>query len=165
MSGITQSRVRELLNYDPESGELCWRISRGNRIPAGKVIKCVGNHGYIVVRIDGVLHLAHRIIYLYMTGNFPERFLDHVNGNRTDNTWANLREASLFENSQNTKIRSDNRSGIKGVYRPRGKDFWIARINYKGQHHHLGVFSTKQDAGEAVRGARDALHRQFANHG
>ena len=90
---ITQSELKELLNYDPATGVFTWLVSRG-RVKASSVAGHVHSRGYIVIMVDGRRHLAHRLAFVYMTGTFPDDQVDHINEIKADNRWINLREAT-----------------------------------------------------------------------
>lgn len=155
----------ELLIYDPAAGDFCWRISRGNRIPAGLKTGCVNKVGYKVIRVDGRLYSAHRLAVLYMTGAMPAADVDHINNDRSDNRWSNLRRATSSQNCCNTYRMKNNTSGVKGVYRPAGRKNWTARLSFEGTTRHLGCFPTKEAAEAAVLSARAATHGEFMNPG
>lgn len=156
---LTHARLLELLRYDPETGWFSWRISRGPR-HAGEAADCVGPLGYVVIRLDGVLYYGQRLAWFYMTGEWPKDEVDHINMDKEDNRFANLREATPTENRQNKTVRRDNRSGLKGVGRKRDK--WTARIKVGDTVMHLGTFLTPEGASLAYRWAAERYHREFA---
>jgi hypothetical protein len=85
--------------------------------------------------------MAHRIVFLWMTGNWPRGKTDHINGARSDNRWANLRETTPFQSNGNTRLRADSRSGFKGVALDKGGKY-RAQIRINGKQVHLGTFSS-----------------------
>jgi hypothetical protein len=95
MSKPTQARLREVFDYDPESGVLTWRLTLSNRALVGAPVGYLTprGDGYPRLRLDGQMFLSHRVIWCWMTGEWPKLVVDHINGVRSDNRWANLREA------------------------------------------------------------------------
>jgi len=95
--------------------------------------------------------LAHRLAWLYMTGEWPEKHIDHINGEATDNRFVNLRDVAHEENSKNLKIRYDNTSGFTGVnlhkikYKDKIYEYWLARIMVDYKNIKIGLFKNKQD--------------------
>lgn len=161
MIKLTQDIVRELLDYDPESGLLRWKkrdlkwFSGGKHTPerrqkswnsrcAGRIAFTSRCYGYCSGRIFNVTFNAHRIIWLWMKGEWPE-FIDHVNGVRDDNRWENLRKVSRSENCMNTAMKRNNTSGYKGVHWHSSTQKWKAEI----KDEYLGVYLTKEEAYEA----------------
>ncbi len=145
MAKLTQARLKELLNYDPETGLFVWRVTR--RVRAGTIAgsKHPTQH-YISIKIDGVLHKAHRLAWLYSYGVWPPNDIDHINRVRTDNRLINIRLATRAENCQNRRMRSDNSSGITGIsWRKRDKK-WDVRIGLGNKSKHLGCFDELSDA-------------------
>lgn len=112
MGALTQSRVLAMFNYDAVSGELLWRIRPSIRSCAriGDLAGCVNSDGYLQVKTGGKAYIAHRLIWLYVTGEWPSDQVDHRNGDRLDNRWENLRVVTGAVNSQN---RKKSRSGRK----------------------------------------------------
>lgn len=96
-----------------------------------------------------------------MTGAFPERHVDHINGIRNDNRWSNLRIATRQQNNSNVKKRVDNQSGVKGVHWSKPDRKWVAGIRVNGTRYHLGYFSAKADAAQCYNGAAALAFGEF----
>ena len=112
---IDQDYLRSILHYDQNTGSFTWNIIAGNRIPVGTKAGCIdGGSGYVVIRIGRVNYSAHRLAFIWMTGQAPN-MIDHRNKIKTDNSWTNLRETNHVLNAQNTSARRNNALGIKGV--------------------------------------------------
>lgn len=159
---LTAERAREQLDYDPETGIAIRRMATSKRVKVGDVIASPDRHGYLRVAIDGRRYRLHRVIWLMAYGAWPAGQVDHINGKRTDNRLANLREASREDNCHNSKLLSTNTSGKKGVtfHKPSGK--WQARISVDGKRRSLGAFDRKEDAADAYDRAALDLHGAFA---
>ncbi|MBK6865537.1 MAG: HNH endonuclease [Ideonella sp.] len=158
-TNLTAQRLRELLHYDPETGIFTWGVSHRNGIHCGRQAGCISKHiGYRLIRIDGILYLAHRLAWIHSTGVFPSAEIDHINGNRADNRLCNLRDVSRAINSNNSRIaRSSNKSsGLLGTYKV-GNSF-CAHIMVSGVTKHLGSFKTKELAHTAYLEAKRKLH-------
>lgn len=147
--------VRALLDYDPETGVFRWRKSSRNTKPGQVAGYCAG--GYRQIGVNGTVYFAHRLAFLYMTGEWPAHDVDHRNGDRSDNSWANLRSASRSENNQNLGSRSDNRCGAKGVWANVYGSF-SAQIQIRGTRHWLGNHPTIEAATAAYLRAKRELH-------
>ena len=136
----TRERAIELFHYEPETGNFFWRIAKAQRVRAGDLAGSLdSSQGYRKLCIDGKLYRAHRIAWLIVMGALPAGQIDHINGDRSDNRIANLREATNAENCRNARLRRDNSSGLKGVsyHKPSGK--WRSRIGSDGCVY-LGYF-------------------------
>lgn len=156
-SPLTQSRLKELLEYSGNDGHFRWRARRGN-VAAGSIAGCKHGAGYLKIGIDGRLYLAHRLAWLFVYGRWPEDQIDHINGNKSDNRITNLREASTAENHQNMPTPSNNRSGHIGVHWDRFTGRWMAQIRVAGKTKTLGRFDTVAEAAGAYRQAKAKLH-------
>jgi Demerecviridae HNH endonuclease len=154
---LTAERVRELLDYDPETGIFIWRIDRGMRARAGDRAGFIRQDGYICIKINGVAYQAHRLAFLWMSGSWPAEQIDHVNRVRHDNRWTNLREATPSENSINSLPRDRLLDLPRGVHTTRcGGKF---RAHVAGIY--IGTFDTAEEAGEAYAAAAHALYGEF----
>jgi hypothetical protein len=110
---LTQQRLKEVLNYDAESGVFTWAIDRVNA-PKGKKAGCFDGHGYVVISVDGVKYMAHRLVLLYVDGTFPAE-VDHQNHVRDDNRLINLKATDRSGNQKNISKFPNNKSGVVGV--------------------------------------------------
>lgn len=159
---ITPEYLKSLLAYSPETGVFTWLVSRSRTI-AGSVAGSIGSSGYLTVMIDKKRYNLHRLAFVYMVGELPEAFVDHISGNKTDNRWENLRPASAIENARNQKRSSKNLSGLPGVsWDARGK--WRAFGYTDGKQINLGRHDSLLDA-SASRKSFENQHGYHANHG
>jgi hypothetical protein len=159
-------RLKELLEYDPDTGVFRWKVAHGFGLPgevAGHITGGVGNKrltNYIRIRIDTIRYPAHHLAWLYVTGEPPASEVDHWDNDGTNNAWTNLRPASRGQNECNKGIRADNTSGVKGVRLTRGGT-WEAKIKHNGKREHLGTFATIEEAAVAYARASARLHGEF----
>jgi hypothetical protein len=110
---LTQERLKEVLNYDAESGVFTWATGRP-KAAKGSVAGGFSDRGYLTICIDGVKHRSHRLAWLYVHGFYPDQ-IDHENHVRHDNRLINLRASNSYENSRNKSKPSDNKSGVVGI--------------------------------------------------
>ena len=166
---ITADFLRTIVDYDPASGIFTWKerpirtgFERMDRVwnsrEAGKRAGGISKNGSRAISVFNIRYAEHRLAYLWMTGNWPAQEIDHINGNPSDNRWANLRPATHSENSQNTKLRSDNTSGYRGVSKCSRSNKWYAYINIDGKMQPIGRFDSKSDAYDAYMRRRSELH-------
>lgn len=159
-------RLLEELNYDPQSGDLV-RIVRKSWGYQTVVLEMTGtdNHGYLAttMRHKGRIRrfFNHRIAWLFMTGVFPPKGMDidHINGDKKDNRWTNLRLARRGQNNVNSGNPKNNTTGQKGVHPTRGR--WFARIKVDQEIIHLGVFKDFEDAVNARKNAEKKYFGEF----
>lgn len=152
-SNLTAARLRELLSYDPLTGELIRRSD-------GSTATRAHSRGYLSVSVDSVSHLAHRLAWLYMTGSWPREQIDHVNGTRTDNRFANLRDVSASVNYQNKRsaISSNRSCGLLGVTWDASRGKWKAAIRVDGRNRFLGRFDRPDEAHATYLDAKRRMH-------
>ena len=169
--------LRNLLEYDPATGSLTWRerdqkhfkvashALNWNKRYAGKFV-CLQRHnaGYRCILLYNKKYLAHRVIWAVVHGQWPTNQIDHINGVRDDNRLCNLRAATYSQNSKNSAVRKDNKSGFPGVHWVPRVDRWSARISVKGKWVMLGYFKKFDDA-VAARKSAESIHGYHRNHG
>ncbi|AAP58684.1 17R [Xanthomonas phage Xp10] len=157
---LTFEEASKLLAYDPDTGELRWKVANNNRVKVGSVAGSVDTAtGYIRVMLHGKLYQAHRLAWLLHHGSWPNNHLDHINGQKDDNRIENLRECSNAENCQNRGKRSDNSSGVTGVCWHKRDKKWQALIMVNGNKIHLGYFDTIDEAATARAAAKAQYHK------
>ena len=160
---LSKNLLRELFILNNKN-ELVWQVSkRGLR--AGTVAGCVDtSSGYRVIRINGVMYRAHRLIWLWHYGKFPANQIDHIDGNKLNNDIKNLRDVTNQENHKNQPKRSDNKSGCTGVRWNSNANKFRAEIRKDGKTIHLGYFDTLEEA-VAARKAANIKYKFHENHG
>lgn len=161
---LTQAKLKELLDYDPDTGVFTRKTTPKKGLwekgqPAGSVNKV---NGYTEVWVDGKSYTGHRLAFLYMTGAFPERNVDHLNLNRSDNRWCNLRPATQLQNTWNIPKSKANTSGFKGVSLRKDTLKWASRIKANGRYLSLGCFDSPEEAAKAYARAALQFRGDFA---
>lgn len=158
---LTADELRSILSYDPDTGVFVWlrrpmtgKATSWNSKYPGMTAGGLNNFGYLFISIHKKRYPAHRLAWLYTNGILVDE-IDHINGNPIDNRVCNLRVATHKQNLRNSRRRSDNTSGFKGVYR-HGKR-WRAKINVDGRQIHLGTFDEKE-AGHIAYAKAAAQH-------
>jgi hypothetical protein len=167
--------LRQLLRYEPDTGKLFWLPRPKEMFPTKRSHKIwtsrdegkeALNSKHSARYLAGtVLYrgcLAHRVAWAVVTGEWPKSLIDHINGDKTDNRWVNLRAASKSQNNCNARIRSDNISGMKGVHADTRRGRFYASITLDGVSHHLGAFASKEEAHRAYSLASERIHGAFS---
>lgn len=157
-TAISLVRMREFLSYSPDTGDLVWLRKRTHNRKAnvGDVAGGVDEHGYIRIMFDGKKYRAHRVAFVLMGLPMPEQ-VDHINGNRRDNRWVNLRPSNAQANARNACRRQDSRTALTGVTFSVQHGKWKVRINRSGVTQYLGLFPNLLDAAAARLSAQNAL--------
>lgn len=162
---ITQEYLKTLLKYDPETGLFTWLVSRCNRAKIGGEAGSLNKgHGYREINIDKKRYRAHRLAFLYIEGIIPPHDVDHINHNRDDNSWANLRHASSYDNHRNRTLQSNNSSGFNGVSWVKASKKWTATVKHDGRRICLGLFEALSDA-VIARTEAEEMYGFHVNHG
>jgi hypothetical protein len=156
---ITQERLKELFEYDPEEGRFYNRFSRGRAREACEAGSPAG-HGYRKITIDYEKYYEHHLVWFYVYGEWPSE-IDHKDGNRSNNKIANLRIATRTENCFNAK-RETGMSGLKGAYKEARGPKWYSKIQIGGCVTRLGTFNTPEEAHRAFMAAVETRHGEFA---
>lgn len=154
MIELTAARLRELLHYEPETGQLYWRVSPNRKIRPGQRAGSATGQGYTRVVFGGRGYLVHRLIWLHVHGHWPAGEIDHINRDGTDNRLSNLRDADRALNNQNR--RGWSRRSSPGVRSVGGS--WQARIQVNGERILIGSYETAEAANSAYSEAKSKLH-------
>lgn len=166
MKTLTAERAREVLSYDPKTGNLTWRKPTGKKPKVGNEAGCAhtqaNGYQYVQVGIDGGRYRKTTVIWLIVHGCKPIGDIDHVNGNSTDDRLCNLREATRTQNMANKRMHKNNRSGIKGVFWDTQRKKWRAQVRKDRKNHYAGHFTDKYEAGAAYLAKARELHGNFA---
>lgn len=158
---LTAERLRDALDYDPETGAIKWLEDRNGGSKAGAIAGCILADGYRQIMLGRKRYLAHRLAWLYVTGEWPDGEVDHINGDRDDNRLANLRLATHAENQKNYPKPRTNTSGVKGVHWSASRGKWIAKICVNYRRIFLGQFDDINEAAAAYAAASAQYHGEF----
>lgn len=179
--GLTAEQLRALLHYNPLTGKFRWRrdadhwragLLAGTEAAMGlqqyKRPYVVMGIGYRSKRLRTLIGIhyrnyrAHRLAWLYVYGEWPKGYIDHINGDGTDNRIANLRLCTQTQNAGNTKKPKHNTSGFKGAYLEKRTGRWYGKIMFQRKAHYLGTFDTPKEAHAAYCEAAKRLYGEFA---
>ena len=153
---ITQLELKESLAYNPDTGDFTW--VKGRR--KGQTAGYTNATGYVDVRLKGKTYKAHRLAFVHEGVDLP-RCIDHIDGNRSNNRWDNLRPATHQQNACNRKQHKNNRSGSKGVRYCPYYECWIVKVTVNGRHHE-DFADDYHSAVALASGMRKQLHGEFA---
>lgn len=159
---ISEKRIKELLNYCPNTGLFTWNVNFNKLRKSGYLAGHLMKSGYIQIGLDGKRYYAHRLAWIYCNGEWPINFIDHINMDRSDNRIENLREASVSENMRNRRKTISNTSGYKGVTWSRKQGKWQAQIGMDYKNIKIGFFEDPKEAHEAYCNAASKIHEKFA---
>lgn len=158
-STVTHEKLLDILHYDESSGLFTWKESRLGTKPKTKKNAGCNSRGYVVVRIDGVLYGAHRLAWFYVHGKWPDKHIDHIDGNKSNNAIANLRDVTRAQNMQNIKgTRSHSKSGLLGVVFCKTTGRWKVEIQTRKKRKWVGRFDTQAEASAAYLKAKREMH-------
>lgn len=165
---ITYERANELFRYDPKSGKIYRRVSRGNAKAgdeAGHVVQeAKMRTSYRLIQVDGTQYKAHRLAWLLHHGEWPKHDIDHIDGDGLNNRISNLRDVPVSINRRNSRMQRNNTSGVTGVYWNKKLGKWRAQVRVDGKLKELGCFTDIADAEAIVREFR-AKHGFTDRHG
>lgn len=156
--------MRELLSYNPDTGEFTWRVVRHRR-PAGIKAGCLDKAANRnVIMVDYRSHQASHLAWLWMTGKWPNKayFIDHADNNPSNDRWSNLRLATPSQNQHNSRKSKRNTTGFKGVHFDKKTGRFKSMIMVRWKHHYLGSFASALEAHKAYVSAAEVLHGEFA---
>lgn len=162
---LTQDILKEHLSYCPITGIFKrLQLSKyANKWGIGDIAGADNGKGYIQLYLLGKVYLAHKLAFLYMTGSIPD-LIDHIDLNRSNNSWDNLREATRNQNQYNRKANKNTKSGHKNITWHNRDKVYQVRIGYKGSEVYLGRFKELDKAIEAASLGREKYHKEFKRH-
>jgi hypothetical protein len=151
--------VKKFLSCDADAGILRWKVAPCNRVQVGDSAGCLAANGYVLIRLKNKLLKAHRVVWALHFGKWPKEDIDHINGNKSDNRLANLREVDRSTNNENQRGPGNaNKTGFLGVYFNNQKQKYQAAIYVKGVKKHLGFFDAPEEGHQAYLKAKRVLH-------
>lgn len=161
---VTQEELKNVLSYDPETGDFVWLISPASHVKIGRLAGRIGANGYRVIKYNRRDYGSHRLAWLYMTGEFPQNQIDHIDGDPLNNRIVNLRDVDRTQNQRNRRRNRNNKSGITGVSWHKSLGQWQSDTKDNGATIHLGCF---KDFFEACCARKSANNRYgfHPNHG
>lgn len=151
-----------------ELDQSIWRfrwIADYSKCHKGDIAGTLRPDGYRQIRLGGTTYLEHRLVWLFITGEWPINQIDHRDTDRGNNDWTNLRDATHAQNKMNTPIQKNNMTGYKGVHFNTREKKYVAAIKSNGEQICLGRFDDPSEAGQAYIDAAKRLHGEFANVG
>lgn len=171
---LPAEELNRILRYEPETGKLYWRTRPISMFPCIRIanmwntrysgleaLNTLSPSGYLRGPMLGGWYQAHRVIYAIQTGEWPIDQIDHINGNKSDNRWINLRKASCSQNCMNRGINSLNTSGFKGVCWVKSINKWRVQIQVNKRRIWVGDFSDKGEAAEKYSLAAKKYHGDY----
>jgi len=159
---ITQEELKNELLYDENTGVFTRnKKTRGKKSGIGNIAGCLDKDGYIRIIVRGKPYQAHRLAWLYVYGSFPERCIDHINGQRSDNRISNLRDVDMTTNLQNIRkaMSSNKTSGLLGVSRDTNRHLFKAQIQINGKKITIGYYKTPEEAHQAYLVKKREAHQ------
>ena len=165
----SQERLHEIFTLrDHESQPFLWNINHRNNIKIGDVAGTFAESDrvpYYKVVVDGKLCPIHRLVWIYHNGDISDGMVvDHIDGSTTNNRIENLRLCTTGQNRMNSKINSNNTSGVKGIWWSKPAKKWRAQITINGKNKSLGYFTNLDEAKAVVTAERKIYYGDFARH-
>jgi hypothetical protein len=158
---FTIDELKSILHYSPETGVFSAVVDRP-RAKAGEEVGTILPNGYVHIMVRGKFCKGHRLAWFYMTGEWPSEQIDHINGERSDNRWCNLRECSNEQNSLNRRKYRNNSTSVTGVYWHKKSQRYAASIDFNRKRINLGYFDSVEAAAVVRRAAELKYFGEFA---
>jgi hypothetical protein len=158
---ITQEQLKELLDYNQDTGIFTRKVKTSNRVVVGKECGCKAKSGYLYLSIFNKLYRVHRLVWLYVYGEMPICHIDHINGIKNDNRISNLRLCTVTQNLNNIGMKKNNTSGYRGVRLTDSSKKWRADIMINKKRIFLGSFDSAKAASMAYELCAKENHKNF----
>ena len=158
---MDQAALQAELHYDPLTGVFTRVAARCNKVKIGDVAGSLDSHGHVQISVFGKLRLAHRLAWLYMTGEWPADEIDHKNTIRNDNRWENLREATRVQNQANCKCKNTSLTGAKNISYRKDNNKYRLRMTVGKKRLTVGHYNTIEEAQAAYILAAEKHHDEF----
>jgi len=142
---VSHKKLISIINYNPITGDLTWRASRGGTAVKGSIAGNITPHGYRIICVDYKPYKAHRLAWFIVHKKWPNQ-IDHANHIRDDNRLCNLRNTSFHGNSVNLTKAKNNKSGVTGVSWSEERGKWVSQIQAHGKNVGLGRHPDKFEA-------------------
>jgi hypothetical protein len=156
---ISQSELKEILNFNPKTGIFTRKITVRYNAKIGDEPGWIDNNGYRVMEIETHRYFAHRLAWFYVYGVWPKNEIDHIDHNGSNNKIDNLREATRSQNNQNRiKAQTFNSTGMIGVSFHKSAKKYSAQIRVNNKNKYLGLFLTPEEAHAAYIAAKREFH-------
>ena len=156
--------TKELLHdyFEYKDGDLYWKITYASR-KAGTKCGCVDINGYSYTMFKGKNRKNHRLIFIMFYGYCP-KIIDHIDGNKANNTIENLRKATKQKNGFNSKLSKSNKSGVKGVSWSESRKKWVVQLSVNGKNKSFGRYNDIDYAIFVANAMRNKYHKEFARN-
>ena len=154
---LTHQELKNLLEYDKNTGNFFWKESRGN-IKKGSLAGTNKKNWYVDIKINKTLYKAHRLAWLYVYEKWPSNYIDHINQIKNDNRIENIRDVSFSENRQNITLFKNNKLGVKGVCWDKLQKKYHVQISHNKKVIHLGYFKSIEEAKQKRKEAEIKYH-------
>ena len=164
---ITADILREYLDYSTQTGQFTWRKKVARKVVVGRRAgSLVKRSQHRQLKILGTVYPEHRLVWLWVTGEFPKGHIDHINHDELDNRFCNLRDVTQAVNNQNLSLRCDNTLGVTGISIDKRlkTNKYIAELTIAGKRVFRKGFPTLDDA-IAARKEQEKLYGFHENHG
>jgi hypothetical protein len=158
---ITQEKLKELVEY--KDGQLIAKVKWADKVKVGAPLGTKNSGGYIQISIQKKRYYAHRLVFVYHYGSYPA-YIDHIDGDKSNNRIENLRPASLHQNNYNIKTPKSNKSGVKNVHWNKKNNNWNVTMAANNKSMYFGSFDNLELAALVAEEARNLYHKEFACH-